>query len=171
MTTNYHNTNANSWKAKRRGPSGGGGYRGGNRGGSSYGGGNSYGGGRSQTTMHRANCAECNQSCEVPFRPNGRKPVYCSNCFRKDDHQAASSRFNDRGRNDRSESRGASNSGLEKEIKSLNKKMDRIIRALEALSEGEDYVDEEEAELLGDNIPGKMEDQINEDEGDVFTLE
>jgi len=39
------------------------------------------------------------------------------------------------------------------------------------LSEGEDYVDEEEAELLGDNIPGKMEDQINEDEGDVFTLE
>ncbi len=160
MATNYHNTNANSWKAKKRGSGGGGAYRSGN----------SYGGGRSQTTMHRANCAQCNESCEVPFRPNGRKPVYCSNCFRKDDHQSSAPRHNDRGHNDRSPNRGPSNSGLEKEIKSLNKKMDRIIRALEALSEGEEYEDEEE-ELLGDNIPGKMEDQINEDEGDVFTLE
>ncbi|MFA6995213.1 MAG: CxxC-x17-CxxC domain-containing protein [Patescibacteria group bacterium] len=33
-------------------------------------------------TMHKAVCADCGQSCEVPFRPSGDKPVYCSNCFR-----------------------------------------------------------------------------------------
>lgn len=31
--------------------------------------------------MHKATCAECNKECEVPFRPSGDKPVYCSNCF------------------------------------------------------------------------------------------
>ena len=33
--------------------------------------------------MHKATCAECGKSCEVPFRPSGDKPVYCSNCFSK----------------------------------------------------------------------------------------
>ena len=32
-------------------------------------------------TMYQATCAECGKSCEVPFRPSGDKPVYCSNCF------------------------------------------------------------------------------------------
>lgn len=26
-------------------------------------------------------CAQCGKPCQVPFRPNGKKPVYCSNCF------------------------------------------------------------------------------------------
>ncbi len=33
--------------------------------------------------MFRATCDECRKSCEVPFRPSGDKPVYCSNCFGK----------------------------------------------------------------------------------------
>ncbi|MBU1130995.1 hypothetical protein KJ840_02580 [Patescibacteria group bacterium] len=36
-----------------------------------------------QRSMHRATCDECGQSCEVPFRPSGGKPIYCSNCFGK----------------------------------------------------------------------------------------
>ncbi len=28
-------------------------------------------------------CAECGKPCEVPFRPNGEKPVYCNLCFGK----------------------------------------------------------------------------------------
>jgi len=31
--------------------------------------------------MFSATCATCHKSCEVPFRPSGDKPVYCSNCF------------------------------------------------------------------------------------------
>jgi len=33
--------------------------------------------------MHKAVCAECNQECEVPFKPTEGKPVYCRECFRK----------------------------------------------------------------------------------------
>lgn len=32
--------------------------------------------------MHHATCSECGQDCEVPFRPTGDRPVFCSNCFK-----------------------------------------------------------------------------------------
>ena len=32
-------------------------------------------------SMHKATCSECGKSCEVPFKPTGRKPIYCSKCF------------------------------------------------------------------------------------------
>ncbi len=41
----------------------------------------SFGGARDEKVMHRATCAECGRSCEVPFKPTGDKPVYCSECF------------------------------------------------------------------------------------------
>jgi len=31
---------------------------------------------------HPAICATCGKECEVPFKPNGLKPVYCAKCFR-----------------------------------------------------------------------------------------
>lgn len=34
--------------------------------------------------MHQAVCSECDKDCEVPFRPNGRKPVLCRDCFKQD---------------------------------------------------------------------------------------
>jgi CxxC-x17-CxxC domain-containing protein len=36
---------------------------------------------RKPTVMHQATCAECGKKCEVPFRPTGDRPVYCSSCF------------------------------------------------------------------------------------------
>ncbi len=38
---------------------------------------------RSLGEMFTATCSSCHKSCEVPFRPNGEKPVYCSACFGK----------------------------------------------------------------------------------------
>jgi len=32
--------------------------------------------------MHKAICSECGKECELPFKPTGDKPVFCSNCFR-----------------------------------------------------------------------------------------
>ena len=29
----------------------------------------------------KAVCASCGKECEVPFRPRGDRPVYCSECF------------------------------------------------------------------------------------------
>ena len=51
------------------------------RGGKSFGGGGKFGGGR--TTMHQAVCSECGNDCEIPFRPTNGRPVFCSNCFKK----------------------------------------------------------------------------------------
>lgn len=38
-------------------------------------------GDRERPAMHRAICNECGRPCEVPFRPSGDKPVFCSDCF------------------------------------------------------------------------------------------
>lgn len=34
-----------------------------------------------EVTFHKAVCADCKKTCEVPFRPNGEKPVFCRDCF------------------------------------------------------------------------------------------
>jgi len=61
-----------------------------NRRSSNYGGSSSYGSGYgSQREMHDAVCAQCGKNTQVPFRPSGDRPVYCSDCFSK---QPASSR-------------------------------------------------------------------------------
>lgn len=31
----------------------------------------------------KAVCSDCNNECDVPFRPTGERPVYCSDCFTK----------------------------------------------------------------------------------------
>ncbi len=33
--------------------------------------------------MFSAVCSQCGKQCELPFRPNGEKPVYCLDCFKK----------------------------------------------------------------------------------------
>jgi len=33
--------------------------------------------------MHTAVCAECKQECQVPFKPDGTRPVYCRECYSK----------------------------------------------------------------------------------------
>jgi CxxC-x17-CxxC domain-containing protein len=64
-----------------RGDSGGGGYSSGGGGGYSSGGG---GGGydRGPREMFSATCSSCGREAQVPFRPSGAKPVYCSDCFK-----------------------------------------------------------------------------------------
>ena len=83
-----------SCRAQRRasGTSGGSSYGSGGSsygsGGSSYGsgGGSSYSGGggysRGPREMFDAVCARCGKDTQVPFRPSGARPVYCSDCFR-----------------------------------------------------------------------------------------
>jgi len=64
----------------------GGGGRSNHRGGGRDSGGNRGFGGRSgRPSMHRATCSECGKPCEVPFKPTGDKPVYCSDCFKNSD--------------------------------------------------------------------------------------
>lgn len=46
----------------------------------SRGGGGGYGG-RPQRQMYPATCSGCGIQTQVPFQPNGSKPVYCRECF------------------------------------------------------------------------------------------
>ena len=39
--------------------------------------------GSGDRSMHQATCDECGQDCEVPFKPTGGKPIFCSTCFGK----------------------------------------------------------------------------------------
>ena len=80
----YCNDCFQNHKPERSDRGGGRGRFGGNRGGGRFGG---RGGGRGRfgdrrpREMHKTTCAECGTECEVPFKPNGEKPVYCNDCF------------------------------------------------------------------------------------------
>jgi CxxC-x17-CxxC domain-containing protein len=58
----------------------------GGSGASSYGDSGGYGGAGGSSggprEMHDATCARCGSQTQVPFRPTGVRPVYCSDCFR-----------------------------------------------------------------------------------------
>jgi len=49
-------------------------------------------GGRSaeKPSMHEAICSDCGKECEVPFRPTGDRPIFCSSCFEKHGNVSAS---------------------------------------------------------------------------------
>ncbi|MGA2309332.1 MAG: CxxC-x17-CxxC domain-containing protein [Candidatus Bathyarchaeia archaeon] len=36
--------------------------------------------------MFKATCAECGKSCELPFKPDGTRPVFCRECYSKRRH-------------------------------------------------------------------------------------
>jgi len=34
-------------------------------------------------TLYKAICSDCGKECEVPFQPDGTRPVYCRECYLK----------------------------------------------------------------------------------------
>jgi len=78
-------------------------------------GGNRSFGDRGERQKFSAVCAKCGQKCEVPFRPTGGKPVYCSDCFDKG------------GDDNRGRGRGA---GSSVDLAEVNAKLDRILKML-----------------------------------------
>ncbi len=61
---------------------------------------------RDRPAQHRAVCAKCGKTCEVPFKPTGDKPVYCSECFKgKSQNQRGYSQDRDYGRSRRDDKR------------------------------------------------------------------
>lgn len=124
---------------------GGGGrsFGGGDRGGDSRRGGG-FGGrgnfGDRQQEMHKAVCGECGKDCEVPFRPTGDRPVFCSNCF-KNVRPEGAPRSNDRGGfskpsfSDRAPSAPAANNRqLEEKLEAISTKLSKILDLLHQTS-------------------------------------
>lgn len=76
--------------------------------------------------MHKATCAECGEFCQVPFKPNGSKPVLCSFCFKKADERGPARSFSDR----RPATASAPSFGDREQLKSINAKLDAILNIL-----------------------------------------
>lgn len=93
-------------------------------------------GGSFDREMHPATCNKCGQSCEVPFFPNGSKPIYCRDCFKRDD--AAPKRFgNDRHEGGSFRERSfedrrptGNNDDVNRQLKEINAKLDAILEQL-----------------------------------------
>jgi CxxC-x17-CxxC domain-containing protein len=86
--------------------------------------------------LYETVCASCGKKCEVPFKPSGNRPVYCRSCFNQNETGDFGNRresYAHRGKSgDRSESRhGRGGDSVAEELQRINKKLDRIIRALE----------------------------------------
>lgn len=97
--------------------------------------GGSRGGDRRDQEMFSTVCASCGKNCEVPFRPNGDKPVYCNDCFRNNKPEGGSNfnRRDDR-RGDRRENTrefsAPQNDEVKKQLELLNTKLEKIIQIL-----------------------------------------
>lgn len=134
MFNKYPKKSSGGWNDKKSGGFGG-----------NKSGGWQNGGARKQ--MHMATCAECGNSCQVPFKPNGRKPVLCSNCFEQGGGNGGDDRRPDRF--DRDDRRSfekpayrstprAGNDDVSKQLKMLNDKMDQILDALFEIGDEEE---------------------------------
>lgn len=111
---------------------------GGRRGGFNNGG----GGFNRKNEMFQAVCADCGNDCNVPFKPNGRKPVLCSMCFKGGDRKdSGRSGYREKKTFQRSSEKPefrkrSDDSGLKdlkEEMKQMRRKLDRILEILEAV--------------------------------------
>ena len=77
--------------------------------------------------MHQATCNECHQKCEVPFRPNGKKPIYCRDCFKGKEEQAPSYGARPSFRS----SEAPASDDMKRQLSILNTKLDKLISVIE----------------------------------------
>jgi CxxC-x17-CxxC domain-containing protein len=89
--------------------------------------------------MHQATCVSCKKFCEVPFKPNGKKPVFCRDCFGMQDKENSGARsayakpsYSERTVIRTSVVPPAPN--FKHEIEALNIKIDTLTRMVEALA-------------------------------------
>ena len=106
-----------------------------------------FGGGDSRRpSLHDAVCDECGKDCQVPFRPSGDKPIYCSECFEKKGGRESNRpnwrgsrnrNFDDRDRGSSSQNNisDRSTSQLIEKIEILNTKLETIINLLSSVGE------------------------------------
>ena len=92
--------------------------------------------------MHKATCATCGEACEVPFRPSGDKPVYCTTCFRNNqgsDERAPRKDFSrpsfSRGGFDKSPDHRSGGEDNKREFETINVKLDKLTSSINRLVE------------------------------------
>jgi CxxC-x17-CxxC domain-containing protein len=95
----------------------------------------SKGGSFEDRPMFEATCAKCGEKCEVPFKPNGEKPVLCKGCFAVAKGDSFSTGKSDQfAKSFGSRRPEKSNDQMEK----MNAKLERILKLLEAMGQKKD---------------------------------
>ncbi len=80
-------------------------------------------------------CAKCGNSCELPFKPSGDRPVLCSKCFGQENSASEAPKKEDR--------------HLEYELKTIGIKLDEILKLLNpAISVANEGSENEEAKVV-----------------------
>lgn len=105
--------------------------------------------------LFKATCSVCGKACEVPFRPSPGKPVYCKECFgstegRYGDREAKQSFAAKRQTPESAHNSGMHSDGVDaltSELKAVNQKLERLIRAVEGLLIADDTQEIEEEEV------------------------
>ena len=86
--------------------------------------------------MFKTTCSNCGRECEVPFKPTGSKPVYCSDCFRTmggpdsrrtDNRGSRTPNFDNRSDN---RGQGSAQPQYREQFEALNAKLDKILKLL-----------------------------------------
>jgi len=100
----------------------------------------------SRREMHQAICSNCGNKCEVPFKPTGDKPVYCSDCFEKRGGGSSNRPGRRDSRRPRFEQRDNTNNKLVEQVNSLSTKLDRILNLLESKEQKKEKVETKKIE-------------------------
>lgn len=81
----------------------------------------------------KATCSKCHKTCDVPFKPNGKKPVFCRDCFVRDDARPSGNSFEKRSyAPERSQPQEDLRIGaIQKELSTVHAKLDALIASLE----------------------------------------
>lgn len=100
-------------------------------------GGKSYGADRREAVQKfDAICSSCGKACQVPFRPNGKLPVYCKECFdspRKPGMGAGAGKPTGKifSTNDSASGGGKTIADLTRQIAAMNTKIDTMLEILQ----------------------------------------
>lgn len=89
--------------------------------------------------MFDAKCDECGNSCQVPFRPSGDKPIYCSNCF------------GEKKNNGTRNTEASSPTQYNQQFEELNKKLDKVLSILLPIATEVETL--EKSEETGSSLP------------------
>lgn len=82
---------------------------------------------REDRQMFRVVCSNCGKDCEVPFKPTGTKPVYCSDCFEKMGGKNERRSFN----RSRFGERTHQDNQYKAQFEAVNAKLDKILNLLQ----------------------------------------
>jgi len=72
-------------------------------------------------------CSKCGKACQVPFRPNGKRPVFCNDCFGAPQGSSSRGSFSAGA----GEGGGKSIADLTRQIAAMNAKIDTMLEILE----------------------------------------